>query len=133
MDLAKNMLIEGIQAFSLSPSRQNESKRPRQSHLGQHRERRLKSEFAFFQSLLQLFQLTYFVKCTRTLLNLNSKGPYLSPESEIKFRHCLFTFSIKHEIRYFHIVVAQKRQKNVQKKGYARAKLLFWLLNILFF
>ena len=29
MDLAKNMLIEGIQAFSLSPSRQNESKRPR--------------------------------------------------------------------------------------------------------
>ena len=58
MDLARNMLIEGIQAFSLSPSGQNESKRPRQSHLGKHRERRLKSEFAFFQSLSRLFLLT---------------------------------------------------------------------------
>ena len=41
------------------------------------------------------------------------------PESDfqvtIKFRHCLNTFSIKHEIRYFHVVVAQKRQRNVQK------------------
>ena len=67
MDLTKNMLIEGIQAFSLSPFGQNESKRPRQSHLGKQRVRRLKSEFAFSQSLSRLFLLTYFVKCTRTL------------------------------------------------------------------
>ena len=45
----------------------NESKRPRQSHLGKQRVRRLKSEFAFSQSLSRLFLLTYFVKCTRTL------------------------------------------------------------------
>ena len=57
---------------------------------------------------------TYFVKRTRTLLNLNSKGPYSRSESKIKFRRCLFTFSIKHEIRHFHVVV-QKRQRNVQK------------------
>ena len=46
---------------------------------------------------------------------LNSKGPYSSPESEIKFRRCLFTFSIKHEIRHFRVVVVQKRQGNVRK------------------
>ena len=39
----------------------------------QPRKRRLKlSEFAIFQSLSWLFHLTYFVKCKRTLLELNS-------------------------------------------------------------
>ena len=33
---------------------------------------RLKSEFAFIQSSSQQFQLTYFVKFRRTLLELNS-------------------------------------------------------------
>ena len=36
------------------------------------RKRRLKSEFAFFQSWLRLLQVTYFVKCRRTLLKWNS-------------------------------------------------------------
>ena len=36
------------------------------------RKRRLKSEFVFFQSLSRLFQLGYFVKCKRTLLEPNS-------------------------------------------------------------
>ena len=71
---------------------------------------------------------TYFIKCTRTLMNLNSKGPYSSSESEIKFRLCLFTFSIKHEIRHFHVVVVQKRQRNVQK-----SVLYVCLSNLLFF
>ena len=75
----------------------------------------LKSEFAFFQSPLRLFLPTYFDKCRRTLQKLNSKGPYPSSEREIKFRRCLFTFSIKREIRHFHVVVVQKRQRNVQK------------------
>ena len=60
---------------------------------------------------------------------LNSKGPYSSPESEIKFRRCLFTFSIKHEIRHFRVVTARK----CTKKRDAHAKLLFCLLNVLFF
>ena len=46
---------------------------------------------------------------------MNSKGPYSSSGSEIKFRRRLFTFSIKHEIRHFFVVVVQKRQRNVQK------------------
>ena len=34
--------------------------------------RRWKSEFAFFQSSSRLLQVTYFLKCRRTLLKLNS-------------------------------------------------------------
>ena len=77
--------------------------------------RRLRTEFAFFQSLSRLFLPTYFVECKRTLLNLNSKGPYPNSEREIKFRRYLFTFSIKFKIRHVHVVVVLKQQKNVQK------------------
>ena len=58
---------------------------------------------------------TYFVKCRRALLKLNFKGPYPSSEREVIFRRCLFTPSIKREIRYFHVVVVQKRERNRQK------------------
>ena len=37
-----------------------------------------KSEFTFFQSLSWLFQLAYFVKCKRTLLEPNFFQPYAS-------------------------------------------------------
>ena len=55
------------------------------------------------------------MKCRRTLLKLNFKGPYSSSEREIKFRRCLFTSSIKRQIRHFHVVVVQKQERNVQK------------------
>ena len=58
------------------------------------RERGLKSEFAFFQSLSQWFLPTYFVNCRWTLLKLNSWEPYPNSEREINFRRCLFTSSI---------------------------------------
>ena len=40
---------------------------------GQQRQRKrdLKREFAFYQTLSQLFQITYFVKCRGTLMDLN--------------------------------------------------------------
>ena len=60
----------------------------------------------------------------------NFKRPYLHSEREIKF-HCLFMFSIKRQIRHFHVVVVQKRERNVQKCD-AHAKLLFCSLNLLF-
>ena len=77
----------------------------------------LKKWICVLHFLSRLFLLTYLVKCTRTLLNLNSKGPYSSSESEIKFLPCLFTLSIKHEIRHFHVLLVQKRQRNVQKSA----------------
>ena len=49
------------------------------------------------------------------LLKRNFKGPNSSSEREIKFRRWLFTSSIKREIRHFHVVVVQKRERNVQK------------------
>ena len=44
----------------------------------QPRKRRMKTELTFFQCLSWLFQLTYFVKCKRTLLELNFYQPYPS-------------------------------------------------------
>ena len=47
----------------------------------------------------------------------------------------VFTYFIKRarEIRKFHVVVVQRRQRNVQKTRDSRAKLLFFNINILFF
>ena len=47
---------------------------------------------------------------------LSSKGLYLSLKKKEKENRCLaFTFSMKREIKTFHIVVVQWRQRNVQK------------------
>ena len=48
-------------------------------------------------------------------MDLNSEGPYSSSEREIKFRRCLFTYYIKDEIRYSHVVDVQKRAKKCTK------------------
>ena len=55
-----------------------------------------KSVFACLQSLKGLFVPNYFVQCRRSLLKLNFKGLYPSSKTQIKFRRCLFTSSIKH-------------------------------------
>ena len=83
-------------------------------------ERRLKSELALFPSLSELFLPTYFVKCRRNRLELNSEGPYPSAERDTKFRRCLFTYSIKREIGRVHVIVVQKLTKKC-----TRAKLFF--------
>ena len=43
------------------------------------------------------------------------------------------TSSIKRQIRRFYVVVVQWTSKKCTKKGDARAGLLFWSLNLLFF
>ena len=50
----------------------------------------------------------------------------------MKFPRCLFTYSIKREIRHFHVVVVQKRVKKCTEKRDALAKLLFCLKPIVF-
>ena len=79
------------------------------------RKRRWKSEFAFLQSSSRLLQVINFVRCKRTLLKLNSWEPYPSSETERKFCRLLCTSSVKREIRHFHVVVVQRRQRHVQK------------------
>ena len=68
----------------------------------------------FSISLDYLFLSTYFVKCRRTQMELNSK---FKSEKKNKFRRCLFTFSIKRRIRHLHVVVVQKWQRNAKIKA----------------
>ena len=74
-----------------------------------------KYKFGFLVFIAIIPSYTSYVKCTQTLLNLHSKGPYSSSEREIKFRCCLITFSIKHDISHLLVIVVQKRQNKVQK------------------
>ena len=55
------------------------------------------------------------MKCGRISLELISWGRDSSFERERKVRRHLLTFSINREIRHFHVVVVQWRQRNVQK------------------
>ena len=58
-------------------------------------------------------------------LEFNSKGLYQSLGKEKKSCCLVFPSSINKEFRNFHVVVVQRRQRNVQKKRDARTKLLF--------
>ena len=59
-------------------------------------------------------------------LELDSKGLYFKVQEKGKGSCCLvFPSSTKREIRHFHVIVVQRRQRNVQKKRDARARLLF--------
>ena len=68
-----------------------------------------------FLNLSRLFQTAENIKYRRISLELISWGPHSSFEIERKIRYRLFTSSIKREIRDFHAVVVQWRQRNVQK------------------
>ena len=72
-------------------------------------------DFAFFSLYSDYsYPIPYFVKCRRTLLKLNFKGPWPSSEREIKFRRCLFTSSIKRKIS--HSVSRRSRAKTGKKQ-----------------
>ena len=58
---------------------------------------------------------------------LNSKGLYQSSGKENESCCLVFPSSTKREIRHFHVVVVQRRLRNVQKKRDALPKLLFCL------
>ena len=68
----------------------------------------IRSEFTFFQSLSQLLISIYFYQQEMNPLGGGS-------EREVKFYGSLFTCSIKCNIKQFHVVVIQKRQRNLQK------------------
>ena len=99
----------------------------KQQRLRRLRKCHLKSEFALLQTLSRLFHLVYFVKCWQMFLELNSKGLYQSSGEEKQSSCLVFPSSTKREFRHFHVVVVQRRLRNVQKKRDARAKSLFCL------
>ena len=75
----------------------------------------LKSLFALFQTSPILFNFILFGKSWRNFL-WNRIYRYLSLEKESDSFGVVFTYSIKWagEIRKFHVVVVQRRQRNVQ-------------------
>ena len=80
------------------------------------RKRHLKSQFAQLQPLSRLLHLVYFVKCWQIFLELNSKGLYQSSGKEKESCCLVFPSSTKREFRrHFHVVVVQRRLRNVQK------------------
>ena len=80
----------------------------------------LKSEFTLFQRSLLLFHAIQFVKCSRSFLELNSKGLYLRLRKRIK----KIVFSCLRRCR----VTAAKK---CTKKREERAKFSFVNLNLL--
>ena len=92
------------------------SPREKQERLRWLQKRHLESEFAPFQTLSGLFRLVQFVKYWRIFLELNSIG--LQRRSRIeKESRCLVFTSCQREIRHLHVIVMQKRQRNLQKKN----------------
>ena len=61
------------------------------------------------------------------------KGFYSGSKRGRKICRGMFTPSIKRQIRRFHVVVVHWTSKKCTKKRDARAELLFWSLNLLFF
>ena len=80
------------------------------------RKRYVKSEVALLQTLSRLFHLVQFIKCWLIFLELNSEGPYRRSGKKKESRCLAFSFSTKSEMRHFHFVDVQRRQRNVQKR-----------------
>ena len=66
-------------------------------------------------------------------LELNSKGLYQSSGEEKESCCLLFPSSTKREIRHFHVVDVQRRQRNVQKNVMHVQSCCFANLNYLLF
>ena len=96
------------------------------------RKRRLKSEFACFQSPSRILQLIYFVKLQGNPFWAEFLRTILSSERERKFSRRFLTSSIKGEIRHFP-VYREVTVKKCTKKLDARAELLFCPFNLLLF
>ena len=89
---------------------------------------------ALLQTLSRLFHLVYFVKCWQMVLELNSKRLYQSSGKEKKVVVLyVFPSSTKREFRHFHVVVGQRRQRNVQKSVMHVQSCCFANLNLLLF
>lgn len=94
------------------------------------RKRHLRSELALFQTSTILFHLVQFVQWFRIILVSNRKGL----QCLSKLRTCLvFSTSTKLEVKKPHVVIIQRRQRNVHKSEMHGYNLLFATLNLLFF
>ena len=83
------------------------------------------------------FYLTYsdsfIVKCWQILLELNFKRLYQSSGKEREGRCLVFTCLTQRETGHFHVVVVQRRQRNLQKRVMHVQSCCFACLNLLLF
>ena len=77
--------------------------------------RHVKSKVALLQTLSRLLHLVQFIKCWLSFWR-NSEGLYQRSEKKKESRCLVFASSTKSEIRHFHSVDVQRRQRNVQKR-----------------
>ena len=87
--------------------------------------RLLKRECTLLKNSSLLFHAVQFVKCWWIFLEMNCNGLYLCLRKELQNRCLVFTYSTKREFRQFHVEVAQRRQRNVQRRVIHVADLLF--------
>ena len=95
--------------------------------------RLLKREFTLLKNLSLLFHVVQFVKCWCIFLEMNCNGLYLCLRKELQNRCLVFTYSTKREFRQFHVEVAQRRQRNVQRRVIHVQSCCFANLNLLLF
>ena len=97
------------------------------------RKRHWKSKVALLQTVSRLVHLVQFLKCWQLFLELNSKRLYQSSGKEKESCCLVFPSSTKREIRHFHVVVVQRRLRNVQKSVMHVQSCYFVNLNPLLF
>ena len=71
--------------------------------------------WAFFEPWCDYPNTLYLSNVSELSWSWKSWEKYPSSKRERENRLCLFTISIQREIRHFHVVVAQWRQRNVRK------------------
>ena len=97
------------------------------------RKRHLKGEFVLTQTLSRLFHLVWFVKFWQIFVELILKGSIKVPEKKKKVVVFCPRPATKREIRQFHVVVVQRRQRNVSKNVMHVQSCCFACLNLLLF
>ena len=121
-----------VRVACLSRSRLGEFREFKQRLRRRLRKRHLKSEFALLQTLPRYsISFNSSLNCWQILLELNSKGLYQSSGKEKESCCLMFPSSTKREIRHFHVVVVQQRQRNVQKSVMHVQSCCFANLNLL--
>ena len=93
----------------------------------------LKKWICVLSVFIAIIPTTCFVKCRRTLLELNSEASYPTKDRQITFRRCLFTSSRKCGIRHVYFVVVQKRAEEMYKKAWCTCKVVVLLIKPIVF
>ena len=109
----------------------------RESSVKQQRRRRRRLRKRHLEVNLRFFKLyraySILSNIGNFFLELSSRGLYQSSGKEKESCCLVFPSSTKREIRHFHVVVVQRRQRNVQKSVMHVQSCCFANLNLLLF